>query len=427
MPDAPDYYELLGIAPDASDEEIRAAHRRAANYWHPDRNKSPDAAVMMRHVNNARDTLLSATRKQAYNLTSRVYQKWAGVRTGANTTGRDPAEDIRRESKRWEQKARETWEREERKQKARAEQEARKQENARNQSTKKTSQQQPAVAQKPRRRKQASNWAWVGISVMVIVVVSGVLANISSGGIAESALPAPTTITATSTATSITGDKSADLTEAEATTQPVNEIESPEPTQVVASASPTPVVVIGSSVPTSIAGPSLSPDCSMYAGLQFYGPVDGSIISVDGNYKEPILPRGYPSVPDFDASITFTAPLDGLWNFGLVFRRDTEAWDALVISRSQTWTHQVYRNSYVTIAEQGGVHNTRNLPDANENVLRLRVSGSRAYAYLNGAQMASFVLSATDVASNEISPFVFNDIQKPVTVEFKNFTVSCPS
>jgi hypothetical protein len=139
------------------------------------------------------------------------------------------------------------------------------------------------------------------------------------------------------------------------------------------------------------------------------------------------MPRGLPSVPDFDASITFTAPLDRLWNFELVFRRDSQAWDALVISRSQTWTHQVYRDSYVTIAEQGGVHNIRNLPDANENVLRLGVNGSHAYAYLNAAQMASFILSATDTASNEISPFVYNDIQKPVTVEFKDFTVSCPN
>jgi curved DNA-binding protein CbpA len=285
MPDAPAYYELLGIAPDASDEEIRAAHRRAANYWHPDRNKSPDAVVMMRHVNNARDVLLNASKKQAYNLTSRVYQKWAGLRTGASTTDRDPAGDIRRESRRWEQKARQTWEREERKQNARAEQEAREQESVRNQSTQKPSPPQPTAVKKPRRRKQASNRAWVGISVMVIVVVSGVLANISSGGIAESALPAPTTMAATSTATVITGDEPVDNTDTDATTEPTTEAESPEPTPVIASASLTPVVVIGSSIPTSISGPSLSPACSMYAGLQFYGPVDGSIISVDGNYK----------------------------------------------------------------------------------------------------------------------------------------------
>ncbi len=424
MPDAPDYYELLGIAPDASDEEIRAAHRRAANYWHPDRNKSPDAGVMMRHVNSARDTLLSASKKQAYNLTSRVYQKWAGMRSGSTGTGTDSSARIRRESQRWKQKARETWAREKRRQKARAEQEARSQGNARTDSAKKPVEQPAAPSKKPRRRKNASNWAWVGISVMVIVVISGVLANVSNGGIAESALPAsPAIAVASPTASTDDGSDGADV---EATSESSNVADGTAQTPKASSVSPTATHAAMSGVPTTVAGPLLSPECSVYPGEHFYGPVDGTILSADGQYREPILPRGFPNVPDFDASISFTAPLDGLWNFGLVFRRSTDAWNALVISRSQTWTHQVYRNSYVTIADQGRAHNVRNLTDASDNLLRLVVKGSRAYAYLNGVQMASFALSSADVLSNEISPFVFNDIQKPVAVEFTDFMVSCP-
>jgi mono/diheme cytochrome c family protein len=76
MPPTPDYYYLLGIEPDASDVDIRAAHMRAASYWHPDRNKSPDALSMMQHVNSARDTLLNPSRRRTYNLSSLVYQKW---------------------------------------------------------------------------------------------------------------------------------------------------------------------------------------------------------------------------------------------------------------------------------------------------------------------------------------------------------------
>ena len=417
MPDAPDYYELLGIAPDASDEEIRAAHRRAANYWHPDRNKSPDAAVMMRHVNNARDTLLDASKKQTYNRASRVYQQWAVQRTG--TTGADSTERLRAESRRWEQKARETWEREERRQKARAEQQARKQESVRAETSKKPSPQQPEPSKKPRKKKHAGGWAWLGISVMVIVVVSGVLASISNGGVAESALPAPAPIVATATPIALrpNTDHEVDKTDAEAQAGPGDSSDHDQQPTAYDVVSPT---------STQLAGPLLSPECSVHEGVQFYGPVDGSIMSPDGSYREPILPRGFPNVPDFDASINFTAPTDGLWNFGLVFRRDPGAWDALVISRTQTWTYQVYRNSQVTIAQQGGARNLRNLPDANVNALRLVVDGSRAYAYLNGAQMASFALSSADVTSNEKSPFAFNDIQKPVTVDFTDFTVSCP-
>ena len=59
-------YELLGIAHDASFEEIEAAYRRAAQYWHPDRNKSPNASKMMRLVNKARSTLMDPERRAAY-------------------------------------------------------------------------------------------------------------------------------------------------------------------------------------------------------------------------------------------------------------------------------------------------------------------------------------------------------------------------
>ena len=59
-------YELLGIAHDASFEEIEAAYRRAAQYWHPDRNKSPNASKMIRLVNNARSTLMDPERRAEY-------------------------------------------------------------------------------------------------------------------------------------------------------------------------------------------------------------------------------------------------------------------------------------------------------------------------------------------------------------------------
>ena len=47
--------EILGVAPDASDEEIKAAHRELMARNHPDKGGSPWFA---RRLNEARDVLL---------------------------------------------------------------------------------------------------------------------------------------------------------------------------------------------------------------------------------------------------------------------------------------------------------------------------------------------------------------------------------
>ncbi|HOL64533.1 MAG TPA: DnaJ domain-containing protein [Accumulibacter sp.] len=61
-----DHYAELGIASDATSEQIKQAYRRKALQLHPDRNSAADAADKFRAVQEAYDTLGDARRRQDY-------------------------------------------------------------------------------------------------------------------------------------------------------------------------------------------------------------------------------------------------------------------------------------------------------------------------------------------------------------------------
>ena len=62
------YYDLLGVSPDATDEEIRKAYKKNMKYYHPDINKSANAENMSKALNNARDILLDPLKREAYDI-----------------------------------------------------------------------------------------------------------------------------------------------------------------------------------------------------------------------------------------------------------------------------------------------------------------------------------------------------------------------
>jgi molecular chaperone DnaJ len=63
---ARDYYEVLGVSRDASQEEIKRAYRNLAAKYHPDRNKSPDAAEKFKEIQAAYDVLSDEQRRRQY-------------------------------------------------------------------------------------------------------------------------------------------------------------------------------------------------------------------------------------------------------------------------------------------------------------------------------------------------------------------------
>ena len=62
-----DYYKVLGVANDASQEEIKKAYRRLAKQYHPDLNKdNPQAKAKFQEINEANEVLSDTEKRRRY-------------------------------------------------------------------------------------------------------------------------------------------------------------------------------------------------------------------------------------------------------------------------------------------------------------------------------------------------------------------------
>lgn len=82
-----DYYDILGVSKTASDTELKSAYRKLAMEWHPDRNKSSDAEVKFKEINEAYQVLSDPKKKSTYDQFGHA----AFSATGGPTSGWDPS------------------------------------------------------------------------------------------------------------------------------------------------------------------------------------------------------------------------------------------------------------------------------------------------------------------------------------------------
>jgi molecular chaperone DnaJ len=66
MPPKQDYYEVLGVERNATESQIKAAYRKLAFQYHPDRNHDASAEDKFKEINEAYEVLSSQEKRDAY-------------------------------------------------------------------------------------------------------------------------------------------------------------------------------------------------------------------------------------------------------------------------------------------------------------------------------------------------------------------------